>query len=155
MSRVHCDQIRRLARFLWVGDGEFDAALAGSVNGFFQIWVVSRPFNIEDAPDLVDLAVLVSGSAAGIDRHGDEGLWDGPSVSGFDSEIDSGHVAYCRLPLQSFKVLRFGSFSFAEDQERFRGCRIATRRLSGRSPTLPRLANIMHRSKPTPRPGAV
>jgi hypothetical protein len=27
--------------------------------------------------------------------------------------------------------------------------------LSGRSPTLPRLANIMHRSKPTPRPGAV
>jgi hypothetical protein len=38
-------------------------------DGVFQIRVVSRPLNIEDTPKLIDLAIFINSSSAGVDSH--------------------------------------------------------------------------------------
>lgn len=60
-----------------------------SFNCFFETWMISRPFYIEDAPDL----------------------------AGLDSKIDGSHVTHRWLPFQSIEVLRLGPFAFTEDQK--------------------------------------
>ena len=102
-----------------IGDGEFDAALAGTIDstlsnlgGFVGHSTSNTHQNSSISPS------SSTSSAAGLDRHGDESFGDGSPVSGFNSEIDGSHVAYRWLSLQSVQILGLGSFPFAEDQER-------------------------------------
>jgi hypothetical protein len=64
-----------------VRDGETDIVLSGQPNGCVEVRVVLRPFDIEDAPALVDLVIFAS-------LHGalDQREWHSPARIDLDAD---------------------------------------------------------------------
>jgi hypothetical protein len=52
----------------WVGYGELDAVRVGFLDGFLKSWMVPGPLDIEDAPELVNLRILVDSPFCGPQR---------------------------------------------------------------------------------------
>lgn len=77
-----------------VGDGEFDAVGAGLPDCFLESGMVSRPLDIEHAPELINLRILVHGSPAGLDGHSHQSPGYGPALPGLNTKIDGGHVPH-------------------------------------------------------------
>jgi hypothetical protein len=53
-----------------VGHGELDVVRVGLLDGFLKSWMVPWPLDIERAPELINLRVLIDGPAAGLNGHG-------------------------------------------------------------------------------------
>ncbi len=95
--------------------------------------MVTRPLDVENTPDLIDLTLLARGSSASGYSHGDEGRRYRPSMPGLHPKIDGRDVPHPRLTLQGVEILRLGTLPFAEDQDRLSW-------LADRNPTFEQIA---------------
>lgn len=119
-----------------VGYGELDAIRAGLLNGLYESWMVPWPLDIEHAPELIDLRFLVDGPAAGLSGHGYECSRNGSALPGLDPEVNSRHVSHRWLPFKGVEISGSVLSPSQKTTSVFRGCRVATFRLSGRAPAL-------------------
>jgi hypothetical protein len=78
---------------------------------------VSRPLDVEHAPELINLRLLLGCPAACLYGHGNQCSRDGSTLPSLNSKVNGRHVPHRRLPLEGIKILGFGPLTLAKDDE--------------------------------------
>ena len=98
--------------------GDTDIALSRTGKGSVEIRVVLRPLHVEDAPDLIDLAILPRGACTSLGRRRDQGQRYRPACLLIDADVDRGNITVSRVTLQGLEIGGFRLLALTEHQER-------------------------------------
>ncbi len=114
-----------------VRDPEPNSVRAGDRHRFAEVWMVGRPLDIEEAPNLIDLALLLFGATLRLDRGVHQREWRRTTDVSLNLKVYRGRFSDGRLAPKRCQVLWLSPLSFAEDEKSAARSSGATRRRNG------------------------